>query len=116
MTRQTLFIILLGALAMSGCASASTRSLPHPLIEPSAHLRDHGELDDDAVVRTCRRTVLDAAPVSIQPRWLPPILAPNGVLVATAHPPKAVHLSDTAYRQQMAHCLSAQGYDILGWE
>jgi hypothetical protein len=112
--RRAVVTMLLATQFISGCASTSP--LPSPIIAAVAPTPGDHDDDPSAEIRACRRTVLEAAPVTMQPRWLPPIMAPNGVVVATAVKPQPVRLSPAAYREHMEHCLLVRGYEIHAWE
>lgn len=75
--------------AMSGCAFPRTAT--QPIIEPSAPMLRGGEHDAVQDFRICESTVRDAAPVSMQPRWLPPLGAvENGVVLGMVDSPHPV--------------------------
>ena len=105
-------IALLGSLA----ACSSTRQIPHPVVE-----RNGSAVAFDAAVasgdlRACQTEVREAAPVSIQPRWLPPLgTTANGVVLGTVEVPHPAWPSREAYRQAIERCLAARGYSVHGW-
>jgi hypothetical protein len=58
-----------------------------------------------------------AAPLSIQPRWLPPLGGDtHGIILGMVDTPHPAWPSVEAYRQEMERCLVARGYQIHGWE
>jgi len=65
--------------------------------------------------KVCETEVRQAAPVSIQPRWLPPIggggSGTHGVVLGTVDVPHRTWLSREAYQQAIEHCLTAHGYE-----
>jgi hypothetical protein len=64
--------------------------------------------------RVCETEVRQAVPVSIQPRWLPPIgdgSGTNGVVLGTVDVPHRVWLTREAYQQAMERCLKAHGQE-----
>jgi hypothetical protein len=100
---------------MAGCAPA--RILPQPIVEPSAKMQRGGEDDAAQDLLFCRDTVRDAAPVSMQPRWLPPLgVAENGVVLGTVDEQHQVWPSRDALRQAIERCLTDRGYEIRGWQ
>ncbi|MCX5728541.1 MAG: hypothetical protein NTZ28_06850 [Nitrospirae bacterium] len=67
--------------------------------------------------QVCETEVRQAAPVSIQPRWLPPIgggSATHGVVLGTVDVPHRAWLSLEAYQQAIERCLTAHGYETRG--
>jgi len=92
------------------------RPLPLPIFEPSSRMQGPEEHDSARDLTSCRQAVRDAAPVTIQPRWIPAIIAPNGVVLGTVDMPHPAWPSRAAYRQDLARCLTSCGYDVLGWE
>ena len=67
--------------------------------------------------QVCETEVRQAAPVSIQPRWLPPIgggSATHGVVLGTVDVPHRVWLTREAYQQAIERCLTAHGYETRG--
>ena len=108
-----LMVVALGSL-MAACSSA--RHIPQPILERVDHTVLAGETVAEDL-RTCRIEVYKAAPVSIQPRWLPPIGAmANGVVLGTVEFPHPVWPSREAYRHAIELCLTARGYDVRGWQ
>ncbi|SLM47823.1 protein of unknown function [Nitrospira japonica] len=98
-------------------ACSSTRHVPQPIVD----LGDGSVPIESAIVsqdlQTCRTEVHQAAPVSMQPRWLPPLgTSANGVVLGTADTPHAVWLSHEDYRQAIEHCLTDRGYRVRGWQ
>ena len=105
----------LGLLLLVG-ADACARMGPQPIMEPSTALTQSGSYDAVADLRLCRQTVSDAAPASMQPRWLPPLgVVENGVVLGTADVPHPVWPSQASYRRELQRCLSARGYEVTGW-
>jgi hypothetical protein len=66
----------------------------------------------------CEIEVRQAAPVSIQPRWLPPIggggSSTNGVVLGTVDVPHRVWPTREAYQQAIERCLTAHRYETRG--
>lgn len=106
------FLLMLAALG----ACNPDRPLPLPIFEPSSWMQRPEARDSTRDLTSCRQTVRDAAPVTIQPRWISPIIAPNGVVLGTVDMPHPAWSSSAAYRQDLTRCLTSRGYDILSWE
>ena len=68
--------------------------------------------------KVCEIEVRQAAQVSIQPRWLPPIggggLSTNGVVLGTVDVPPRIWPTREAYQQAIERCLTAHGYETGG--
>ncbi len=112
LTRYMMMVALLASLA----ACSSARHISQPILERSDHTVSVGETVAEDL-RTCRIEVHKAAPVSIQPRWLPPLeTMPNGVVIGTVDVPHPVWPSREAYRHEVALCLTARGYEVHGWQ
>ena len=111
LSRQ-LMMVVLGSF-MTACSSG--RHIPQPILERS----DHSVLVEQTVaedLRTCRTEVHKAAPVSIQPRWLPPLgVTSNGAVIGTVDTPHPVWPSRDAYQQAIESCLTDRGYEVRGW-
>lgn len=106
-------IALLGSL--SACSSA--RHIPHPVAERNGSAVAFDDADASGDFRACLTEVREAAPVSIQPRWLPPLgTTANGVVLGTVDVSHRVWPSREVYRQAIEHCLAARGYAIHGWQ
>lgn len=106
-------VVLLGSLV----ACSSARHFPQPVVERngSAITGDDPAVSED--LRACRTEVREAAPVSIQPRWVPPLGATgNGVVLGTVDVPHPVWPSREAYSQAIERCLTARGYAVHGWQ
>ena len=88
-----------------------------PVLERGDRASLSGDSTASQDLRTCQTDVRAAAPVSIQPRWLPPLGATgNGVVLGTVEAPHPVRPSREAYRQAIEACLTARGYKIRGWQ
>ena len=65
--------------------------------------------------KVCETEVRQAAPISIQPPWLPPIggggSSTNGVVLGTVGVPHRVWPTREAYQQAIERCLMAHGYE-----
>jgi hypothetical protein len=65
--------------------------------------------------QVCETEVRQAAPISIQPLWLPPIggggSSTRGVVLGTVGVPHRVWPTREAYQQAMERCLTAHGYE-----
>lgn len=110
---QYVMVVALGSL-MAACSLA--RHIPQPILERSDHTVSLGETVAEDL-RTCRTEVHKAAPVSIQPRWLPPLgTTANGAVIGTVDVPHPVWPSRDAYRQAIERCLTAHGYEVHGWQ
>lgn len=98
-------------------ACSSTRHVPQPVLERSGRTLSAGDSNVARDLHTCRDEVHEAAPVSIQPRWLPPLgTTANGVVLGTVDAPHPVWPSRKAYRQAIERCLMTRGYDVRGWQ
>lgn len=97
-------------------ACVSGHHQPQPIL---GHADRPLVVEDPAASRdlgACRTEVREAAPVSIQPRWLPPLgVTDSGVVLGTVGSSHPTWPSQEAYRQALARCLIAHGYQILGW-
>ena len=108
-----LIVVALGSL-MASCPAS--RHIPQPIVDRSDHTVLTGETVEEDL-RTCRTEVYKAAPVSIQPRWLPPLgTTANGAVLGTVDAPHPVWPSRDAYRQAIERCLTAHGYEVHGWK
>ena len=75
-----------------------------------------GDYDAAADIRLCQKTVVNAAPVTMQPRWIPPLsVAQNGVVLGSSDIPHQVWPLESDYRREMERCLVARGYEVTGW-
>lgn len=115
---RTLIHCLLGiALLVSFPACSSAGYIPQPVIERNGSAiagNDPAGSDD---FRACQAEVREAAPVSIQPRWLPPLsTTTNGVVLGTVDISHPVWPSREVYRQAIERCLAARGYTVHGWQ
>ncbi|HXX76470.1 MAG TPA: hypothetical protein VEI50_15170 [Nitrospiraceae bacterium] len=100
-----------------GGACSHSGSLPQPILEHLAQGQTSVQYDEARDLRACRQEVRAAAPVSIQPRWLPPLGGyTNGIILGTVDSPHPAWPSLEAYRQEMERCLVARGYQIHGWQ
>ena len=108
--------LMVVALGLSMAACSSTRHIPQPIFDRSNHTVTVGRTDAEDL-RACRAEVHKAAPVSIQPRWLPPLgTMANGVVIGTVDVPHPVWSTRDAYRQAIERCLTARGYEVHGWQ
>jgi hypothetical protein len=68
--------------------------------------------------QVCETEVRQAAPVSIQPRWLPPIggggSGTHGIVLGTVDVPHHAWPTREAYQQAIDRCLTAHGYETRG--
>lgn len=68
--------------------------------------------------KVCETEVRQAAPVSIQPRWLPPIggggSGTHGIVLGTVDVPHHAWPTRGAYQQAIERCLTAHGYETRG--
>lgn len=109
--------LLVAALLSPLGACSSARHLPQPVLERNDHSQSAGDNVIAEDLRACRTEVREAAPISIQPRWLPPLsTSANGVVLGTVDAPHQVWPSPDAYRQAMERCLTARGYAVQGWQ
>lgn len=109
--RQLMLIPLI--LILAACSSA--RDGPQPLLERSDQPPLAGDSTAAQDLRICRNAVSASAPMSIQPRWIPPFaVAANGVVLGTVDVPHPVWASWEAYRHEVELCLSARGYKATG--
>jgi len=109
------FITLIGFSLIAACAAA------HPQLQPILERIDRPLAVGDATASrdlgVCRAEVREAAPVTIQPRWLPPLgVTDSGVVFGTVDNPHPAWPSQEAYRQALTRCLIARGYQIRGWQ
>jgi hypothetical protein len=117
-TMSHLTFYLIGVVWLSSFAACSSaRHVPQPVLERS----DGTPSLEDSIVsqdlHTCRVEAQKAAPVSMQPRWLPPLgPAANGVVLGTAEPPHPVWRSRQAFQEAIERCLTDRGYKIRGWQ
>lgn len=107
---------LLGiALLVALAACSLPRHMPHPMSE-----RNGSAVAFDAAVasgdlRACQAEVREGAPVSIQPRWIPPLgTTVNGVVLGTVDVPHPGWPSREAYRQAIDRCLTGRGSTVHG--
>ena len=109
--------LLIGHLCCSLPACSSAPHVPQSILQRGNHASLTGESTAAQDLRTCQTDVRAAAPVSIQPRWLPPLGATgNGVVLGTVDVPHPVWPSREAYRQAIEACLTARDYEIHGWQ
>lgn len=98
-------------------ACASVLHQPQPILERNDRPLAEGDPTASRDLSTCRTEVRQAASVSIQPRWLPPLEnTDSGVVVGTVDNPHPTWPSEEAYRQALEHCLVSRGYEIRGWQ
>lgn len=98
-------------------ACSHTGSLLRPIIEPAAQGQTSFQYSEARDLQACRQEVRAAAPLSIQPRWLPPLGGyVNGIVLGTVESPHPAWPSLEAYRQEIERCLVARGYQIHGWQ
>jgi hypothetical protein len=68
--------------------------------------------------KVCEIEVRKAAPVSIQPRWLPPLggggSSTNGVVLGTVDVPHRVWPTHEAYQRAIERCLTAHDKEARG--
>jgi hypothetical protein len=115
MRLTTVLIPLLMLAAPYGCTLLPRAA--QPIIEPAAVMPSNVEPDAAQDLRYCQAMVRKAAPVSMQPRWLPPFGVPeNGVVLGTVDAPHPVWPSQAAYRRKIERCLTARGYEVRGWQ
>jgi hypothetical protein len=113
LTRNLLVVVLLSLIA----ACSSARHSPQPILERSYRTLSAGDSNVARDLHTCRDEVREAAPVSIQPRWLPPLgTTANGVVLGTVDAPHPVWPSREDYREALARCLTTRGYQVRGWQ
>ncbi len=109
--------LVIGLLFCSLPACFSAGHVPQPILQRGDRASLTGDSTASQDLRTCQTDVRAAAPVSIQPRWLPPLGATrNGVVLGTVDVPHPVWPSRKAYRQAIEACLTARGYEISGWQ
>jgi len=108
-------VIVLLLSSIAACSSAHRQ--PQPILERSDRILSAGDSTAAQDLRACRAKVREAAPVSIQPRWLPPLgVTANGIVLGTVDSPHPVWPSRETYRQAIELCLTARGYDVHGWQ
>lgn len=112
LTRNLIVVVLL-----SSITACSSHQQPQPILERVDRTLSAGDSTVAQDLCACRDEVRKAAPVSIQPRWLPPLgVTTNGVVLGTVDVPHPVWLSREAYRHAIELCLTAHGYEIHGWQ
>lgn len=98
-------------------ACALVHHQPQPILERIDRQLGLGDPTASGDLGACRDEVREAAPVSIQPRWLPPLgVTDGGVVLGTVGNSHPTWPSQEAYRQALARCLIARGYRIRGWQ
>lgn len=104
---------LLGvALLVPPSACSSIRHIPHPVAERNGRAVAFDTAED---LRICQAEVREAAPVSIQPRWIPPLgTTVNGVVLGTVDVPHPAWPSPEIYRQAIDRCLTGRGSTVHG--
>ncbi|MBK9947967.1 MAG: hypothetical protein IPP12_12385 [Nitrospira sp.] len=114
MGRHPSLVVLVLVLCTLG--SACARTVPQPMIKPPPAMSQAGDDDVAADIRLCQKTVFNAAPVTMQPRWIPPLsMAQNGVVLGSSDVPHHAWPLESVYRREMERCLSARGYEVTGW-
>ena len=109
------FIALMWLSLIAACASVHHQ--PQPILERIDRQLGVSDPTASGDLDACRAEVREAAPVSIQPRWLPPLgVTDSGVVLGTVGNSHPTWPSQEAYRQALARCLIAHGYQILGWQ
>jgi hypothetical protein len=105
--RNPIAVVLLSSLA--ACSPAHQQ--PQSILERVDRTLSAGDSTAAQDLRACRTEVREAAPVSIQPRWLPPLGgATNGVVLGTVDGAHPVWPSREAHRHAIELCLTARGY------
>ncbi len=108
-------IVLIWLSLVAACASVHHQ--PQPILERLDHSVAIGDPTASRDLGACRAEVDQAAPVSILPRWLPPLgNTESGVVLGTVDNPHPVWSSQEAYRQALTRCLIARGYEIHTWQ
>lgn len=98
-------------------ACASVQHEPQPILERSDRPLAVGDPTASRDLSACRAEVRQEAPVSIQPRWPPPLgTTDNGVVLGTVDNPHPTWPSRETYRQALARCLVTRGYEIRSWQ
>src|SRR5574337_1115454 len=109
------FIALMWLSLITACASVHYQ--PQPILGRPDRPLLVGDATASRDLGACRAEVREAASMSIQPRWLPPLgNTDSGVVLGTVDNPHPIWPSEEAYRQALAHCLVARGYEIRGWQ
>ena len=102
--RQLLRHLVVAVLFYSTTACSSGRQAPQSILSSIPEQER----------QICETEVRHAAPVSIQPRWLPPIggggSGTHGVVLGTVDVPHHVWPAREAYQQAIERCLTAHGY------
>lgn len=107
-------IALIWLSLIAACASVHQ---PQPILERIDRPLAAGDLTTSRDLGVCRAEVREAAPVSIQPRWLPPLgVTDSGVVLGTVGNSHPTWPSQEAYRQALIRCLITRGYQIRGWQ
>ena len=108
---------LIGLLFCSLPACFSARHVPQPILQRGDSVSLSGDPTVAQDLTACQTQVRDAAPLSMQPRWLPPLgSTENGAVLGTADAPHPAWPSREAYRRAIERCLTERGYEIRGWE
>ncbi|MDI3464900.1 MAG: hypothetical protein OJF50_003721 [Nitrospira sp.] len=111
----TLRLIMLMWLSLIA-ACAPVHHQPQPILERIDRQLGVGDPTASRDLDACRAEIREAAPMSIQPRWLPPLgVTDSGVVFGTIDNTHPAWPSQDAYRQALTRCLIARGYQIRGW-
>lgn len=109
------FIVLMWLSLIAACASVHHQ--PQPILERIDRPLAGGDATASRDLGACRTEARESAPVSIQPRWLPPLgFTDSGVVLGTVDNSHPTWPSQEAYRQALTSCLIARGYQIRGWQ
>lgn len=96
----------------------SHHPVPRPLLERNGQTLSSEDRTGADDLLACRSETERTAPVTIQPRWVPPLAssANGAVVTGTVDAPHRAWPSKDAYRHAVEHCLAARGYEVLGWQ
>jgi hypothetical protein len=104
-------------LICSVTSCASTRPVPQPILERNDRMLGVEEATASQDLQTCRENERKTTPVTMQPRWLPPLgPSTSGVVLGTADFPHPVERSHEQYRAAIERCLTDRGYTVRGWQ
>ncbi|HJT20823.1 MAG TPA: hypothetical protein VJ746_10150 [Nitrospira sp.] len=96
----------------------SHRHVSQPVLERNGQTLSSEDRTGAEDLLACRSETDRTAPLTIQPRWVPPLAtAANGAVVTgTVDAPHRAWPSRDAYRNALERCLAGRGYEVRGWQ